>query len=304
MDLTITEIKSKLKKEKIPYEKDMKKRELLTLLYPHPFNVFFDKIYIINLKDKTERWKKVKKDFEEHGVLYERFNALDGRYKTPEENEKKLEKFEKKYGLKINEDLEAPPASLTLGNYLIYKDAEKKGYNQILICEDDVKIGDGIEREFVEGILDLKRKNVKWDIMYLGCAGCCGVRGISKNKTSVNKYRTDLYNIHKVLNFYVSNELDIRQMCRRDNYTWVASHIVGDIAPGGTYAYALSESGISKLIKILEKKGIFHHSDQVLMWAIGAGKLKSIAFDPPIMWHLEAMRRPDTDIPWDSKDIL
>ena len=59
-------------------------------------NSFFDRIFIINLKDKTSRFDKVTKQFHRHGVKYMQFEAVDGRCKSRECSSKKKE-LEKKY---------------------------------------------------------------------------------------------------------------------------------------------------------------------------------------------------------------
>lgn len=297
MELTTTEIKKKLREKHIPFEKDAKKRELLTLLYPHPFNIFFDKVYIINLKDKVERWEKVSREFENRGILYERFNAIDGRAKTEEIGEEKKRKFKQKYHLRIVEDLQAPPVSLVIGNYLILKQALEKGYKHVLICEDDITFGEDIEREFVSGIIDLLRLGEDWDILYLGCANRCGIRGISRRRTEENKYITDLNREDKKLKWYVQNEFDIRQPC--PDCRIIANNITEGVSPTGTFGYAFSESGMKKLTQLIKKYGIWEHIDQIVKYFIDKGKLRALAFDPPLIWHLEALRRPDTDIPWD-----
>ena len=45
-------------------------------------NNFCDKVYIINLFDKEERWKKVSRQFKKKNIDIQRFVAVDGRCKN------------------------------------------------------------------------------------------------------------------------------------------------------------------------------------------------------------------------------
>ena len=58
-------------------------------------NRFFDKIYVINLKDRPDRWKKVDVQFKKRDIDVDRFIAIDGRCKnlTNKECNEKKDKF-------------------------------------------------------------------------------------------------------------------------------------------------------------------------------------------------------------------
>ena len=128
-------------------------------------NRFFSKIFIINLKDKTKRFKKVSKQFIKKNVKYQRFNAVDGRA-DPKDYPKKKKELEKKYGVKIKRGINPPTASLVIGTLEILKKQVKNKWKRILICEDDVILDRKIIKRFQEGVDELGDE--EWDLLYLG----------------------------------------------------------------------------------------------------------------------------------------
>jgi hypothetical protein len=93
-------------------------------------NDYFDHIYCINLDKRTDRWEDCVKQFKKHNLTVERFSAIDG-------------------------SIVENPTSLLPGEYGVLsthieliKDAKSKGYNNILILEDDVEFIDNINEYF------------------------------------------------------------------------------------------------------------------------------------------------------------
>ena len=76
---------------------------------------YFDKIYCINLKHRKDRWQESLIEFDRLNITHdvERFEAI-----------------ESKPGI----------VGCTASHYKIVQDAKIKGYKNILILEDDVKI--------------------------------------------------------------------------------------------------------------------------------------------------------------------
>ena len=68
------------------------------------FNKVFSKIFVINLFDKIDRWKKVNKQFKRRNIEAERFIAIDGRCKSQGHAgcEAKLDSFKISYDIKIS----------------------------------------------------------------------------------------------------------------------------------------------------------------------------------------------------------
>lgn len=260
-------------------------------------NKFFDRIFIINLKDKTERFNKVTKQFHKQGVKYMRFNAVDGRCKDKECNVKKRQ-FEKKYKIKIANKIHTTVASLVVGTIQILREQVRNKWDHVLICEDDIEFGSGIHKKFSQGIKDLPDD---WDLLYLGCGNQCGHKDISDKKTKSIKHKTSLSIVSEDYDWYVKNKDDLRTPCDEDECPSVddSKYLTYPASPGGGWAYCYSLSGAKKFLKFIGKT-IKDHIDQLLIKAVKSGKMEAIAFDPPIIFHEKGYLRPDSDLVWDS----
>lgn len=276
------------------------KRVNISKTNPYNINNFFDKIYIINLKDKIQRWKKVSSRFDRNNIKYTRFLAVDGRCKTDAECLKKRKTFMNKYNIKMKlggyplKEL-LPASSLTIGTILILREMVKKKWDHVLIAEDDVVIGKQFHTKFKAGIKELEKHVPDWDVIYLGCGSHCGYRGISKSKTRRNKYRSTLSKIYKE-NIYVEYKDDLRTIC--DDCPKISKHLSWPSQPGGTWCYGYSLKGAKKMLKIINNQSA-EHIDGLLWDAIADEELIGVSFDPPIVWHEKGAVRSDSDIPWE-----
>jgi len=265
-------------------------------------NKVFDKVYVISLQDKTERWEKIKKQFSKYKIKGERFFALDGRCKDKKQCLDKLKTFEIISGLKIpitKEDYEdlnviSPKISLSVGLLMILKDMVKNNYQNILIFEPDIVLEKDFEKRFKEGIKEIGDN--KWDLLYFGCGNECGFRGVSKNKTNENKIFSELAKIEGI-EFYLANKDDTRRPC--DSCKSFSKNLSIPSEPHGGFGIAYSLSGAKKIIKITsENDNILEHHDIVKGDYIKSGYLKAFTFDPPIIYHEGGVERTDTTIPW------
>jgi hypothetical protein len=87
----------------------------------HILNTFFDKIYIINLDRRPERWLLAKQELSRWSIEACRMSAVDG-------NTLKDDGYRLALGA----------VGLIKTNINILNDAKEKGYSRILILEDDV----------------------------------------------------------------------------------------------------------------------------------------------------------------------
>lgn len=123
---------------------------------------FFDKIYVINLDHRTDRWYKVVENFKSIGLYdYERFSAIKS-----------------DCGWKGCRD----------SHLSIIKDAKEKGYKNILIFEDDFVLSVEFNDILNKVITQLPDD---WDMLYLG-----GNTNKCKNKIKVSD---NLFNVDSVL---------------------------------------------------------------------------------------------------------
>jgi len=271
-------------------------------------NKFFDKIYVINLFDKTERWKKVQKQFKNRKIDVERFIAVDGRCKNQGEKGclAKLKTFELLYDIKISNKKGfplneiVPAASLTIGTVLILRHMVKYKLKRILICEDDIELCRGFEDKFMQGIDEINKtpyKN-KWDLLYLGCGNRCGDRDISYKKSRSNKHASTLNQFMGGHEAYVKYPNDLRSPCL-DGCAEISEHISIPEKAGGSWCYGISLSGAKKMLKLVGNDAGAHHIDHIYQQQKNNGGVRPLSFNPPIAWHEGGAIRSDTDIPWE-----
>lgn len=113
-------------------------------------NHFFEHIYVLNLPSRTDRKERMKSLFSKHNIEVEFFDAIDG----------------KKHHTK-SDKRNAGEVGCFLSHKAIIKDAYEKGYESILILEDDLIL----HKDFHKVCLNLYSipKN-EWDMIYLGAS--------------------------------------------------------------------------------------------------------------------------------------
>jgi len=120
-------------------------------------NTYFNKIYIINLENRTDRWEKLVTKLKKYNIHnYIRFIAIDGRKEPYISTFRKMKAY----------TLETPGAyGLLLTVYNILLDAIEKKYERILILEDDV-----IFCNYFDSVFNDYIKNIpfNWKLLYLG----------------------------------------------------------------------------------------------------------------------------------------
>ena len=128
-------------------------------------NNYFDKIYCLNLNNRTDRWKKVSKQFNDFGIIVERWSAIEGDnisneifYEFNSNNIREKEASDK--GLVENKN----SLACLLSHLEIIKNAKSNGYKKILIFEDDIFLSD----EFNKEIKSIEK--IDWKLLYLGAS--------------------------------------------------------------------------------------------------------------------------------------
>lgn len=151
-------------------------------------NKYFDHIYVINLERRTDRKEEVAEELGKHGIDYELFTAVDG---------STLNKEVESNGMRWNKSAYA----LVMTTTQIIMDAKEKGYNNILIFEDDIKL---------DPLFDLKAKEQlqyipkDYDLLFLGMTHTKmpvrynaffsrAVAGFSCHAYAVNSHVYDMY---------------------------------------------------------------------------------------------------------------
>lgn len=129
------------------------KPKFIEKLIPQPpanadkFNALFDKTYLINLATREDRLQRTKKRLGDLGIVYERFEAIDGKTQTPTQN------------------LNPGEVGCYMSHYKILEDAKKNGYGSILVLEDDVVFENNALERFYNGLEHIPDD---WEMIYLG----------------------------------------------------------------------------------------------------------------------------------------
>jgi len=122
-------------------------------------NNFFEKIFVINLDERTDRWIHAQEEFKKYNITnYERFPAI----KLTEIPDSKLtNKFMSQTDRYIKSAF-----GCRLSHIKIIEIAKERGYKNVLILEDDFSINESRYKLFEMAIQELN--NFKWDMFYLG----------------------------------------------------------------------------------------------------------------------------------------
>lgn len=140
-------------------------------------NVFneFDKIYYINLEERTDRKIEFEKELAKFNIKAERWNAT----KIPVEESNKVTKsgipanFESDYFYSLDKNyldkVTASRRSCALSHIHILTEAKLLNYNNVLIFEDDAGLYDNIDIASELGMVFQELKSIEWDVFLLGC---------------------------------------------------------------------------------------------------------------------------------------
>lgn len=123
-------------------------------------NKYFDKIYILNLKEEKDRMLNITNNLNKMNILFERFEALG---KEDLDVQTSFEKI-KNDGSALIKTIGA--TGCLLSHRAIINDAIKNNYSNILIFEDDVLF----DKNFLNKINYIKLIPNNWTLLYLGAS--------------------------------------------------------------------------------------------------------------------------------------
>jgi glycosyltransferase involved in cell wall biosynthesis len=142
-------------------------------------NNFFDRIYVINLRRRQDRLEKIIQKLKRLNISAEIIEAVDG-YIAPHIDEYEVYKNislgldnTSPEEIKLKQKLIYSPGvwGHLKSNRLILNDAIEKGYQKILILEDDVLFIKNFHHEFENFTRVIAGKN--WKFLYLGATQAC-----------------------------------------------------------------------------------------------------------------------------------
>jgi hypothetical protein len=157
---------------------------------------FFDHVYCINLARRPDRWADAQAQFEALGLEVERFNAVDG---------STLEGLPDTVHLAQSAQAIPGVVGCSLSHQAVISDAHEKGYDRILIVEDDVVFSDDAPRQFSEAVNQVPPD---WAMLYLGGNHVRGVTSIAPNVARMHgSYTTNCYALSRQMIEFLANTL-------------------------------------------------------------------------------------------------
>jgi len=171
--------------------------------YTHLLDTLFDRIFIINLDNRPEKWKQCLEQLVTHNIKnYERFSAIKPQYsQIPKNYYNKLVFYHF-----INDPKYVTGAvGCKLSHHTIVKTAKERGYKRILILEDDFEFKDNMNQILQDH--EKLIRNLPWDMLYLGGNYMASLHLVNKNlfrATSINT--THAYAVNHTLFDLIIND--------------------------------------------------------------------------------------------------
>lgn len=136
---------------------------------PEATKLGVDKIYLINLKRRTERLNRMQKIFDLLGVDYSLLEATDGQKLDDLPADLKDYHILNGYLDPITKrPMKNGEVGCFLSHYRIWQDVAKNKYQKVIVFEDDLRFSyNGLTR-VRETLQDLEASGKEWDLIYLG----------------------------------------------------------------------------------------------------------------------------------------
>lgn len=144
-------------------------------------NSYFDKIFVINLDERKDRWKNMQKELHKHNITnYIRFPAVKPKLDSIQKSE--YTKFVKKENRYIIGSI-----GCKRSHQRIIQIAKTKGYSKILILEDDITLANNIHDVFNKALKQINNNNIEWDMLYFSGWHRERLTPVTKNVGKVNR---------------------------------------------------------------------------------------------------------------------
>ena len=142
---------------------------------------------------RVDRWEQSLNEFRKHNLNVERFSAIDGK-----SNQDIIQKVQK------NRNLTHGVVGCARSHRLMIEESNKKGYEVILVLEDDVEFHENLNESFFQMI---KKVPDDWDVLFLGCN--CSLNNDGQ-KEPVQKINDSVY---KLMFGYATHAYALRKKC-------------------------------------------------------------------------------------------
>ena len=223
-------------------------------------NSIINKAYVINLKERPDKWKTIQRDFAHTGLKLTRWNAVYGKKLSDKE-------YAEKTTALCNEFCSPGMVGCWLSHYNIWQNIVKNKENNVLILEDDAYPIKNFNYMFNKIWTEIPDD---WDIVLLGCNGSCS-RSL----------------LHKIIAYDIMSKLIYgRKNMSVYKNNKIQKHIFRPSFPIATHAYMISYNGAKKLINNPLLKKVSYHIDNTLArYVYGDSSFKLYAFNPQIVFQ-------------------
>ncbi len=176
-------------------------------------NTLFNKIFIINLDSRKDRWNECLKELKSAKIYnYERISASCVKYKDIDK------KFITNYCPRFRGDPKYIEGAYgcKMSHYRVIKLAKERNYRSVLILEDDFKFRTGYQKKLTQVTNQFNFAEKDWDMVYFG--GNIGGRRSPNKNVQIEKISgvltTHAYAVHqsiydKILNTCLLSKTEI-----------------------------------------------------------------------------------------------
>ena len=230
-------------------------------------NEFFDHVYVISLKRAVDRQAHVKEELD--GLEYELFWGKDKR----EFDLRQLEKegiYNEQLAIRHHRFSKPMPGGMlgcSWSHKLIYEDVLKKGYQKVLIMEDDIVINDEAVAVFPSILNELPKD---WELFYLGYHENEEVPDNGRSKQT-------LYHLLRFLRLIKFSHKTINNLFpeRVSEHVWKAGY------HDCTHAYAITPSAAKTLMEL--QTPVSYFPDNLLAHAITNEMVRGYIVKPQLI---------------------
>jgi len=194
-----------------------------------------DCVYVINLKKRPEKWIDIRDELENYGIHPNRVNAIDGWMFS-----KKIKQIlSGTYPVRLR----GGQIGCLLSHLSVLKDAYRRSYEVIWVCEDDIQVCEN-PHQISDFIARLSKIDSEWDILYTDSD--------SKNQEGeiipslATDFRPDYSSIHHS-NFIKRESIDKDILKIKQRF--------------GTYSMLVSKNGINKILKYFKHRYLWTSYD-------------------------------------------
>jgi glycosyl transferase family 25 len=215
-------------------------------------NKTFDHIYVITLKRATDRHEHTRKELE--GLSYELFFGKDKQTFFIEELKRtgiyneSIAKLNHRYG----KGMTGGQIGCSWSHAEVYKDAIEKGYQKVLILEDDIVIDKKAAENFND-IISILPAN--WELLYLGFAER------EKEPVTAPLKKTFYHLLRKFGGLKLSHNTIGRLYPKK-----ISEHVYAAGYHDCTHAYAITQAAAKKLLAL--QQPISFIADNLLAYAV------------------------------------